>query len=243
MEGSKLTKYENIAIDMKEKIEAGIYKPNEQLPFESEMCEFYGVSRITVKKAMDLLVSQGLIVKRRGAGTFVKNITLPQKNEHSQSVSSQFAGFASTEGHRNVTSVIHEFQVMNPPENVAQKLKIDQEDFVYYIERTRYSEGEPHVVEYTYMPIQVIPGVKREILENSIYQYITKDLGLKINSAHRIVRASLPTKKEEEYLKIEHCFPILEVEQVAFLDDGRIFEYSKSRHRGDRFELKTVSVR
>ena len=79
MEGSKLTKYENIAIDMKEKIEAGVYKPNEQLPFESEMCEFYGVSRITVKKAMDLLVSQGLIVKRRGAGTFVKNITLPQK--------------------------------------------------------------------------------------------------------------------------------------------------------------------
>ena len=53
---------------------------------------------------------------------------------------------------------------------------------------------------------------------------------------------AIPTEKEEEYLKIDHCFPILEVEQVAFLDDGRIFEYSKSRHRGDRFELKTVSV-
>ena len=65
---------------------------------------------------------------------------------------------------------------------------------------------------------------------------------LKIKSAHRTVRATLPTEKEEEYLKIDHCFPILEVEQVAFLDDGRIFEYSKSRHRGDRFELKTVSV-
>ena len=67
-------------------------------------------------------------------------------------------------------------------------------------------------------------------------------MGLKINSSHRSVLASLPTYKEEVYLKIDHCFPILEVEQVAFLDDGRIFEYSKSRHRGDRFELKTVSV-
>jgi len=92
------------------------------------------------------------------------------------------------------------------------------------------------------MPIDVIPGVKREVLENSIYEHISKDLGLKIKSAHRTVRATLPTEKEEEYLKIDHCFPILEVEQVAFLDDGRIFEYSKSRHRGDRFELKTVSV-
>lgn len=237
-----MTKYENIAIDMKKKIQEGIYKPNDQLPFEAEMCKTYGVSRITVKKAMDLLVNQGLVVKRRGAGTFVKNITLPPKGKHSQSVSSQFSGFASTEGHTNVTSVIHQFQVINPPEIVAQKLKVDEEDFVYYIERTRCSEGEPYVVEYTYMPIQVIPGIKREILEKSIYQYIKQELGLKINSAHRIVRASLPTKKEEEYLKIEHCFPILEVEQVAFLDDGRIFEYSKSRHRGDRFELKTVSV-
>ena len=191
-----MTKYERIANDMKEKIESGVYKPNDQLPFEAEMCESYGVSRITVKKAMDLLVNEGLVVKRRGAGTFVKNITLMTDSEHPYSTSNQFSGFAHTEGH-------------------------EEGDFVYYIERTRCSEGEPYVVEYTYMPIEVIPGVKREVLENSIYEYISKDLGLKIKSAHRTVRATLPTEKEEEYLKVDHCFPILEVEQVAFLDDGR----------------------
>ena len=208
---NKLTKYERIANDMKEKIESGVYKPNDQLPFEAEMCDHYGVSRITVKKAMDLLVNQ-------------------------------FSGFANTEGHTHVTSMVHDFQVVPANKEVAARLKIEEGDFVYYIERTRCSEGEPYVVEYTYMPIDVIPGVKREVLENSIYEHISKDLGLKIKSAHRTVRATLPTEKEEEYLKIDHCFPILEVEQVAFLDDGRIFEYSKSRHRGDRFELKTVSV-
>lgn len=57
-----MTKYERIANDMKEKIENGIYKPNDQLPFEAEMCEAYGVGRITVKKAMDLLVNEGLVV-------------------------------------------------------------------------------------------------------------------------------------------------------------------------------------
>ena len=239
---NKLTKYVRIANDMKEKIESGVYKPNDQLPFEAEMCDHYGVSRITVKKAMDLLVNEGLVVKRRGAGTFVKNITLKTDSEYPYSTSNQFSGFANTEGHTHVTSMVHDFQVVPANKEVAARLKIEEGDFVYYIERTRCSEGEPYVVEYTYMPIDVIPGVKREVLENSIYEHISKDLGLKIKSAHRTVRATLPTEKEEEYLKIDHCFPILEVEQVAFLDDGRIFEYSKSRHRGDRFELKTVSV-
>jgi len=187
-------------------------------------------------------VNEGLVVKRRGAGTFVKNITLKTDSEYPYSTSNQFSGFANTEGHTHVTSMVHDFQVVPANKEVAARLKIEEGDFVYYIERTRCSEGEPYVVEYTYMPIDVIPGVKREVLENSIYEHISKDLGLKIKSAHRTVRATLPTEKEEEYLKIDHCFPILEVEQVAFLDDGRIFEYSKSRHRGDRFELKTVSV-
>ncbi len=237
-----MVKYESIAKDIQEKIEQGIYKPNDQLPFEAEMCETYGVSRITVKKAMDLLVMRGMVIKRRGSGTFVKNITLPANDEYSFSTSNQFSGFFHTEGHKDVRSEIKEFQIINPPEIVAQRLKITEEDFVYYIERIRYSEGVPNVVEYTYMPIDVIPGIKKDILEKSIYEYISEGLGLKIKSAHRTVRATLPTVQEEEYLEIEHCFPILEVEQVAFLDDGRIFEYSKSRHRGDKLELKTVSV-
>ena len=63
------------------------------------MCEAYGVSRITVKKAMDLLVNEGLVVKRRGAGTFVKNIPLMTDTDHPYSTSNQFSGFAHTEGH------------------------------------------------------------------------------------------------------------------------------------------------
>lgn len=91
------------------------------------------------------------------------------------------------------------------------------------------TEGHTHVTSMIH-DFRVVPANKEVAAR------------LKIKSAHRTVRATLPTQKEKEYLKIDHCFPILEVEQVAFLDDGRIFEYSKSRHRGDRFELKTVSV-
>ena len=91
--------------------------------------------------------------------------------------------------------------------------------------------------------IQLIPGIKRQVLENSIYSYIEGDLKLKIQSAHRTVRAVLPTEDEKKELDIKGVLPILEVVQVAFLDDGRPFEYSMSHHRGDRSVFRSVSIR
>lgn len=85
------------------------------------MCEAYGVSRITVKKAMDLLVNEGLVVKRRGAGTFVKNIPLMTDTDHPYSTSNQFSGFAHTEGHTNVTSMVHDFQVIPATKEIASR--------------------------------------------------------------------------------------------------------------------------
>ena len=94
------------------------------------------------------------------------------------------------------------------------------------------------------MPIGLIPGIKHAILEKSIYAYIQKELQLKIQSAHRTLRAVMPNDLEKEYLHIkDQVMPLLEVEQVAFLDDGRPFEYSISRHRGDEIEFKTVSIK
>ena len=81
------------------------------------------------------------------------------------------------------------------------------------------------------------------MLEASIYSYIENELKLKIQSAHREVRAVMPTEDEKKYLRIEGLLPLLEVKQVAFLDDGRPFEFSISRHRGDRNCFRSVSVR
>ena len=69
-----MIKYQAIANDIKKKITDGKYMPGDQLSLEKEMCEEYSVSRITIKRAVDELVNLGLIVKRRGSGTFVKSI-------------------------------------------------------------------------------------------------------------------------------------------------------------------------
>ncbi len=236
-----MLKYEEIAEDIKNRIESGEYRPNDQLPLEKEMCDKYGVSRITIKKAMDKLVMRGLVVKRRGAGTFVKDID--DKEVSDISTSYQFEGFSKTFSDKTIISKIVEFKVINAEREIAEKLKIPEDEFVYYIVRARYADKVPYVMEYTYMPIDLIPGVKVDTLKGSIYEYIENKLNLKIKSAHRTIRASLPTAIEQEYLEINENFPILEVEQTAYLDTGQAFEYSKSRHRSDKFEFKSISIK
>lgn len=236
-----MLKYEQIALDIQKKINKGEYLPNDQLPLEKEMCEHYNVSRITIKKAMDKLVMNGSVVKRRGAGTFVKDVDYEEIKDIS--TSGQFNGFYDTHIGEKVTSKIIEFRVVNPSEEIANKLKMEKEDFVYYICRVRYADDVPFVLEYTYMPIHVISGIKKEILKGSIYKYIEEELNLKIKSAHRTVRALMPNDLEREELKMEENMPLLQVEQIAFLDNGQPFEYSKSNHRADKCEFKSISVR
>ena len=149
-----MLKYEEIAEDIKNRIESGEYRPNDQLPLEKEMCEKYGVSRITIKKAMDKLVMRGLVVKRRGAGTFVKDID--DKEVSDISTSYQFEGFSKTFSDKTIISKIVEFKVINAEREIAEKLKIPEDEFVYYIVRARYADKVPYVMEYTYMPIDIL---------------------------------------------------------------------------------------
>lgn len=236
-------KYEVIANDIQSKILSGYYKPDEKLPQETELCKQYSASRITVREAMEQLVHNGLITKRRGSGTFVKAFSGGSDNHEGFARSQQFGGFSKDKAAGTVTSVIHEFQPIKASPEIAEKLQIQEGAFVCYICRTRLVEGSPHVTEYTYMPTDLITGITDQVIQGSIYSYIEDTLKLKIQSAHRIVRAAMPTDQERIWLSIGDApLPVLEVEQVAYLADGRIFEYSRSRHRADCFELRTVSV-
>ena len=236
-----MLKYEAIARELREDIQKGKYTPGEQLALEKEMCQQYGVSRITIKRAVDELVKQGLVVKRRGSGTFVKS--LKDEDVKELSMANQFSGFAATFKGRNVGTKVLRFDIIHPEEEVAAKLQMSVDDFIYDIVRVRSLDGQPVVMEYTQMPIQLIPGIKRQVLEKSIYGYIEEELKLKIQSAHRTVRAVMPTEEEKKELDIKGVLPLLEVTQVAFLDDGRPFEFSIARHRADRNAFRSVSIR
>ena len=236
-----MSKYKDIAEDIRKDILDGKYNPNEQLPLEKEMCEYYDVSRITIKKAVDELVDEGLVIKRRGAGTFVK--AFDNSDVEGFSMSKQFSGFSESNKDKIVESKIIKFEVIHPTDEIATKLKMTNDDFVYYIIRARYADNEAIVIEYTYMPIGVIPGIKNDVLHKSVYSYIENTLNLKIKSAHKTIRAISPNEYDKEYLMINDNMPILEIEQIGFLDNGQPFEYSISHHRGDKSEFKSISFK
>lgn len=235
-----MIKYQKIAADIKDDILNGKYKPNEQLPFEKELCERFNVSKMTVKKALDLLVTEGLIVKRRGSGSFIKDITKDEIQEIIEK--KQFSGLTNTNLGLEVTSKILDFRIVNADKDVAGVFKIEVDDFVYLIHRVRFVEGVPLVIEKTYIPLVIAQGLKKSDVKGSIYNFLQKKLQLKIQSAHSTVRAKKCDECDKENLLLSDDEPIIEVERVGYLENGKVFEYSFSRHRYDKFEFKAITV-
>lgn len=235
------TKYMQIADEIRNQILSGTLEPNHPLPTEKKLCDAYRTSKMTVKKALDTLVAEGLIIKRRGYGTVVKDVDMDQMQH--DLLASQFRGLTASNPEGAVTSKVLGFEVVHPNGVVAQKLNLSEDGFVYDILRVRYIHGKPGVLEHTYMPINLITGIRREHLEGSLYRYIEEDIGLKIQSAHRMIHVRKCTESEANALEVMPGDPVAVSQQIAFLENGNTFEYSVSVTRADYFEFKTVILR
>ncbi|MBR2684319.1 MAG: GntR family transcriptional regulator [Atopobiaceae bacterium] len=240
-----MLKYQELVNTLLDELANGVYKKGDRLPTTPDLCERYGVSNTTVKRAMDELELQGIVARRRGSGVYIKETTvakgiITRQGSTSQQMSGMTAEYEGTS--QALTSEVHGFSVVRPSVEIADKLGMDSDGFAYYICRTRLVDGTPKVVEYTYMPISLIPNLRESTLRASIYHYIEDELGLKIGSAHRTIKAVMPTEDERTWLCTNEKEPLLEVRQVAYLADGTPFEYSISRHTSD-YEFYSISTR
>lgn len=236
-----MKKYEEIYTDIKNKIINGDYNATEQLPFEKDLCESYDTSKMTVKRALDLLVEDGLIIKRRGSGTFVKDLSKKEIDRITQT--NQISGLTSFFTNQKVKSNILTFEVVQANEVVQDKLNLKAGSFVYDIHRVRIVDNKPIVIEQIYIPIERVPGIEKKHLEGSIYNYIKDDLGLRIQSAHRRFTVRKATKEEAGYLDIKENDPLAVTEQIAYMDTGDSIEYSITQHRSDAFAAETIVTR
>lgn len=234
------TKYREIYNIFKEEIENGTLKPNQKISDELTLCKKFNCSRMTIKKALDILVQEGLLFRKRGIGSFVMNST----NTHQRITLSERELTGLTKSAKNsVTSKILVFKLIFANETIANFLNMKPNEPLYSIYRLRYINNDPCVLEQTYMNPALIPGINEDILHSSIYNYIEKDLKLRIGSAKKITRACISNETDHKYLLLEKEEPVLEIEQIAYLDNGIPFEYSFSRHRYDKFEFTTYSLR
>lgn len=236
-----MNKYLKIRNDVRNKIIAGVYRPGEMLPGETEFINLYKSSKMTVKHAMDELVHEGLIIKRRGSGTFVKELS--QNELEKMKVANQFQGSTALFADRKIKSEILVFEVVSANNFLMDQLHLDKQAKVYHVKRVRYIDGVPYVIENTYMPVEIVEDLTLKICQGSLYEYIEEKLGLAIGSAHRRIEARRGLDEEVRLLKTDLGAPVVVTTQVGFLADGRAFEYNENVHRSDKFAFETVLIR
>ncbi len=224
---------------IKSYITNGIWKPEERIPTEKELCEKFHVSRTTVRQAINELVNESLLHRSRGKGTFVA------KQKLSERYIQQDIGFYQEMERRGLqvkTKVLGQI-VVPAPEDIGLKLQIGEGAKVIRIERLRSIEDEKLLLVLNYIPYDICPGLVNDNLEDaSLYGVLMEKYGLKIETGTRIIEA-IPASDYDAYLLgIPKGSPLLLIKAVSYMANGKPLEYFETKHRGDRcrFEVEVI---
>ena len=231
-----MSKYQLAAEQIRQNIDNGIYEQGKKLPTIKELAGMLGLSHMTIKKALDVLAATGYIDRRQGDGVYVKmNPGYLSKRIPISGNSSRFPKGALK------SKLIH-FDIVHPTDEVASHLQIEKSSFVYEIERVRLLKGRPIIMEYVFMPIDVVPGINEVILKDSIYDYIRTVLNRKISSSAYSITGVRPSDDDMEYLELQPTDFLMQIVQTVYFDDGTVFEYSIDRHAPDVFTYTNIET-
>ena len=194
--GSTQVKYLGIYQKIKQQILDGEYKINEKFRVAPSLLKNLVFQHLRLKSA-DLLVRDGYIIRRRGSGTVVQDWRQQEKARMIQTLTGTKAVYGS-----EVESKIIEFAIVGADEVVAEKLGVSIGDFVYKIIRLRIIHSIPTIMEHTWMPISVIPGVEASVLEESIYSHIQNKLGLEVGTSVVRVKGIRPDDREKQFMNL-----------------------------------------
>jgi GntR family transcriptional regulator len=235
---SPLPIYYQIEEQIKQQIESGVLKPGDMLKSEREYAEYYDVSRMTVRQAINNLVNQGYIYKKKGSGTYVQE----KKIEQALNGLTSFTEDMRKRG-MEPSSRLLKFELIPATAKIAKELNLKENTPVTEIKRIRYGDGVPIAIERNLLPANLVKGLNEEIINQSLYQYIEEELNLRIADALQVIEASTASKTEADLLEIQKGSPILLIERKTFLADGTVLELVKSAYRADRYKFMITMQR
>lgn len=114
---------------------------------------------------------------------------------------------------------------------------------LYYLQRLRYLDDVPLILDHNYFLKELMPGLTPEIAEHSIYEYLEQTLGFTISTSKRTMTVERVTQVDETYLDMNDYNCMAVISSQTFNADGIQFEYTQSRHRPDHFQFQDVAVR
>ena len=228
--------YKIIENNIKEQINAGKLKEGDLIPSENELCQVFDVTRMTVRSALNNLVKEGYITRRRGVGSIV----IANKIYDNISAISGFTREMKAKG-LDVSNIVVSLEVIQANKDLASKLNIDVNDNIWEIKRIRLANDIRMSYMITYMPLAMFPNLTKEYCIGSLYEFVENTSKMKISISERQVEAIISNKELQELLYLEEKQALLCIKQVCRLENGQVFEYSHTYHQGYTLTLNAVS--
>lgn len=220
--------YYQLMQELRQRIEEGTWKPGDLIPSERELSETYGISRMTVRQALAELVSDGLLRRDQGRGTFVAK----QKIRKRLSRLTSFTEDMRARGKAPRARVLN-MKMTSARPKVAEMLQIDLEHQVVLVERLRQADGEPVGIECCHLSFDGCEAILRQDLSGSLYRLLGERFGLFPTRAQEDIEAGACGSREAQILGIQHGDPVLLIRRRTFDQGQRAFEYVESVYRGD----------
>ncbi|WP_027633505.1 GntR family transcriptional regulator [Clostridium hydrogeniformans] len=232
---SPIPVYYQLKEDIKRKISEGVWKVGKCIDSERELSEGYGVSRMTIRQALGELVHEGILVRKKGKGTFVCEPKVKQKDMMS------FSEIVSKLGMRLKTEIIS-FDTINTPEEMEEVFPFEH---VYKINRMRIVDNEAVANEVVYIPCDYCGYMDKDMLKGSLFD-ILKKFGYSIQYAESSIEAIIMDDELKALFRLEDQEPLLKnvsknkdindkvifIEEAIYRSDKYILEVNISRREG-----------
>ncbi|MCC5801764.1 GntR family transcriptional regulator [Rossellomorea vietnamensis] len=214
---------------LKDRIKSGDLRTGELIPSERELVEQYEISRPTVRQAVNELVSEGLLRKEHGKGTYVAK---PKISQWFLENLTSFSDEMVEKGLEYSTKVLKKTIVS--ADSTLVEIFGDRYKSYYRLDRLRFVKNEPYVLVTTYLPVGTAEDLLDEDFENaSLYKTLEAKYGLNIGYADRVIEAVNVTEEDAKHLGVDPMHAVQLITTKGFLEDDQLFEYSIARYRGD----------
>ena len=230
--------YDQLVDILTEKIEHE-FPAGDLLPSERELSDRYGLSRTTVRLALQELERLGLVVRQHGRGTFVADRSAQTNLTQAYSFSEQMRSLG-----RVPETTILEFSEIEADKNQAERMGLRIGDRIFKLKRLRSADGMPMMVERTYLPVRKFLTLKRPMIEQkSLYDIIEHDFREEIRVAEEEFFASIARPADAHLLGIAEGAPVLDLVRVTYTMSNEVVEYTLSVARADKFKYKVLHQR
>ena len=228
---SDIPLYAQLVGIIKHYISSGALSVGDLLPSETELCRALRISRNTVRQAIGELEDEGLVVRKRGKGTFV---TDPASNR--RGVRYSFTTEISSLG-KTPSSTLVDFGVIMPPRAICEKMELQEGTAVYCFTRIRNADGEPLILETSYYPQYIYPNLTRDMVQTHSFYSLLYHVGITPFSAEDTYESVILDDARAHLLGVPEGSCAFYHQRRTKTEDGRIYEYTLSYMRADRVRL------